>query len=305
MRWIEVTEDDAGQRIDNYLLARLKGVPKSRIYRILRSGEVRINSKRVGPEQKVLAGDRIRIPPVRVAERDEDVAAPHFKMPVLFEDEALMAIDKPPGIAVHGGSGVAHGVIESLRSMRPQARFLELVHRLDRETSGVLLIAKKRSALTVLHEMMRSRDMDKRYLAGVSGRFRNERQRVRVSLAKHVNSAGEKRVSVSEGGQEAETVLRLVERGPEFSLLEAELLTGRTHQIRVHLAHLGHPVLGDDKYGNFELNKRLRKEGLKRMFLHAAKLSFAHPVTGEPLELSSPLPADLEKFRSRIKAEQS
>ncbi|HEX7466398.1 MAG TPA: RluA family pseudouridine synthase [Usitatibacter sp.] len=305
MRWIEVTEDDAGQRIDNYLLARLKGVPKSRIYRILRSGEVRINSKRVGPEQKVLAGDRIRIPPVRVAERDEDVAAPHFKMPILFEDEALMAIDKPPGIAVHGGSGVAHGVIESLRSMRPQARFLELVHRLDRETSGVLLIAKKRSALTVLHEMMRSRDMDKRYLAGVSGRFRNERQRVRVSLAKHVNSAGEKRVSVSEGGQEAETVLRLVERGPEFSLLEAELLTGRTHQIRVHLAHLGHPVLGDDKYGDFELNKALRKQGLKRMFLHAAKLSFAHPVTGEPLELSSPLPADLEKFRSRIKAEQS
>jgi 23S rRNA pseudouridine955/2504/2580 synthase len=303
VRWIEVTEDDAGQRIDNYLLARLKGVPKSRIYRILRSGEVRINSKRVGPEQKVLAGDRIRIPPVRVAQRDEDVAAPHFKMPILFEDEALLAIDKPPGIAVHGGSGVAHGVIESLRSMRPQARFLELVHRLDRETSGVLLIAKKRSALTVLHEMMRSRDMDKRYLAGVSGRFRNERQRVRVSLAKHVNSAGEKRVSVSEDGQEAETVLRMVERGPEFSLLEAELLTGRTHQIRVHLAHLGHPVLGDDKYGNFELNKRLRKEGLKRMFLHAAKLSFAHPVTGETLELVSPLPADLEKFRLRINAE--
>jgi 23S rRNA pseudouridine955/2504/2580 synthase len=302
VRWIEVTEDDAGQRIDNYLLARLKGVPKSRIYRILRSGEVRINSKRVGPEQKVLAGDRIRIPPVRVAERDEDVAAPHFRMPILFEDEALIAIDKPSGLAVHGGSGVAHGVIESLRSMRPQARFLELVHRLDRDTSGVLLIAKKRSALTVLHEMMRERAMDKRYLAGVSGRFRNERQRVRVSLTKRVNSAGEKRVSVSEDGQEAETVLRLVERGPEFSLLEAELLTGRTHQIRVHLAHLGHPVLGDDKYGDFELNKRLRKEGLKRMFLHAAKLSFAHPVTGEPLELSSPLPADLEKFRSRISA---
>jgi 23S rRNA pseudouridine955/2504/2580 synthase len=299
----EALRQRRGNCEQHHLLARLKGVPKSRIYRILRSGEVRINSKRVGPEQKVLAGDRIRIPPVRVAERDEDVAAPHFKMPILFEDEALMAIDKPPGIAVHGGSGVAHGVIESLRSMRPQARFLELVHRLDRETSGVLLIAKKRSALTVLHEMMRSRDMDKRYLAGVSGRFRNERQRVRVSLAKHVNSAGEKRVSVSEDGQEAETVLRLVERGPEFSLLEAELLTGRTHQIRVHLAHIGHPLLGDDKYGNFELNKALRKQGLKRMFLHAAKLSLAHPVTGETLELSSPLPADLEKFRSRIKAE--
>ncbi|MGZ5103312.1 MAG: 23S rRNA pseudouridine(955/2504/2580) synthase RluC [Usitatibacter sp.] len=304
VRWIEVTDDEAGQRIDNYLLARLKGVPKSRVYRILRSGEVRINSKRAGPEQKVVAGDRIRIPPVRVAERDEDVAAPHFKMPILFEDEALMAIDKPPGIAVHGGSGVAHGVIESLRSMRPQARFLELVHRLDRETSGVLLIAKKRAALVALHEMMRTRAMDKRYLAGVSGRFRNETQRVRLSLAKHVNAAGEKRVSVSREGQEAETVFRLVERGADMSLLEAELLTGRTHQIRVHLAHLGHPVLGDDKYGDFELNKRLRKEGLKRMFLHAAKLSFAHPLTGEALELASPLPADLEKFRARIGREQ-
>jgi 23S rRNA pseudouridine955/2504/2580 synthase len=305
VRWIEVTEDDAGQRIDNYLLARLKGVPKSRIYRILRSGEVRINSKRAGPQQKVVAGDRIRIPPVRVAERDEDVAAPHFKLPILFEDEALIALDKPSGIAVHGGSGVAHGVIESMRSMRPQARFLELVHRLDRETSGVLLIAKKRSALTVLHEMMRTRDMDKRYLAGVSGRFRNELQRVRASLAKHVNSAGEKRVSVSRDGQEAETVFRLVERGADMSLLEAELLTGRTHQIRVHLAHLGHPVLGDDKYGDFELNKALRKQGLKRMFLHAAKLSFAHPVTGETLEIVSALPADLEKFRSRITRQAS
>jgi 23S rRNA pseudouridine955/2504/2580 synthase len=302
VRWIDVTEDDAGQRIDNYLVARLKGVPKSRIYRILRSGEVRINSKRVGPEQKVIAGDRIRVPPVRVAERPEEAPAPHFKLPILFEDEALVAIDKPAGLAVHGGSGIAHGVIESLRSIRREARFLELVHRLDRETSGVLLVAKKRSALTALHEMMRTRAIDKRYLAGVAGRFRNQVQRVRLSLAKRVNDAGEKHVRVSDDGQEAETVFRLVERGGDMSLLEAELLTGRTHQIRVHLAHLGHPVLGDDKYGDFELNKALRKEGLKRMFLHAAKLSFAHPLTGKALELISPLPADLEKFRSRIKA---
>jgi 23S rRNA pseudouridine955/2504/2580 synthase len=303
VRWIDVTEDEAGQRIDNYLLARLKGVPKSRIYRILRSGEVRINSKRVGPERKVVAGDRIRVPPVRVAERDEDAAAPHFRMPILFEDDALIAIDKPSGLAVHGGSGVAHGVIESLRSMRREARFLELVHRLDRDTSGVLLVAKKRAALVVLHEMMRDRAMDKRYLAGVSGRFRNALQRVRAPLAKRVDGTGEKRVSVSDAGQEAETVFRLVERGADMSLLEAELLTGRTHQIRVHLAHLGHPVLGDDKYGDFEQNKRLRKEGLKRMFLHAAKLSFAHPLTGEAMELVSPLPADLEKFRSRIRTQ--
>ena len=301
VRWIEVTEDEAGQRIDNYLLARLKGVPKSRIYRILRSGEVRINSKRVEAAQRVAAGDRIRVPPVRIAERDEATPAPHFKLPILYEDDELLAIDKPAGLAVHGGSGVAHGVIESLRSMRPQARFLELVHRLDRETSGVLLIAKKRSALVALHETLRARRIDKRYLVGVAGRFRNELQRVRLALAKRVTKAGDKRVSVSDDGQAAETVLRLVERGAEFSLVEAEILTGRTHQIRVHLAHLGHPVLGDDKYGDFDLNHRLRKQGLKRMFLHAAKLSFAHPASGDTLELASPLPADLEKFRGRMR----
>jgi 23S rRNA pseudouridine955/2504/2580 synthase len=297
--WIDVTDDDAGQRIDNYLLARLKGVPKSHIYRILRSGEVRINSKRAEASQKVVAGDRIRVPPVRVAERDEPEPAPHYRLPILFEDEFLLAIDKPSGIAVHGGSGVSHGVIESLRAMRPDARFLELVHRIDRETSGVLLLAKKRSSLTALHDLMRSRAIDKRYLAAVSGRFRNELQRVRLALAKRTTSEGEKRVSVSEEGQEAETVFRRLERGAEQSLLEAQLLTGRTHQIRVHLAHLGHPILGDDKYGDFELNKRLRKEGLKRMFLHAARLSFEHPVSGKKLELISPLPQDLEKFLSR------
>jgi 23S rRNA pseudouridine955/2504/2580 synthase len=301
VRYIDVTEDDAGQRIDNYLLARLKGVPKSHIYRILRSGEVRINSKRAGASQKVVAGDHIRIPPVRVAERGAPEPAPHFKLPILYEDEQLLAIDKPAGIAVHGGSGVAHGVIESLRSMRPEAKFLELVHRLDRETSGVLLLAKKRSSLTLLHEMMRTRSMDKRYLVGVAGRFRNERQRVRLALAKRVTREGEKRVSVSEEGQESETIFHLVERSPEFSLLEAELLTGRTHQIRVHLAHLDHPVLGDDKYGDFELNRRLRKEGLKRMFLHAAKLSFEHPASGARVELASALPAELEKFRARMR----
>jgi len=295
VRWIEVTEDEAGQRIDNYLIARLKGVPKSRIYRILRSGEVRINSRRVEASQKVVAGDRIRIPPVRVAARDAPEAPPHYRLPVLFEDEFLLVIDKPSGIAVHGGSGVAHGVIESLRSMRPDARFLELAHRLDRETSGILLVAKKRSALTGLHEALRGRDMDKRYLAGVSGRFRNERQRVRLALAKRDTAEG-KRVSVSAIGQDSETVFHLVDRREDMSLVEAELLTGRTHQIRVHLAHIKHPVLGDDKYGNFDLNKALRRQGLKRMFLHAAKLAFEHPVTRQPMRLESPLPADLKKF---------
>ncbi|HET9577625.1 MAG TPA: RluA family pseudouridine synthase, partial [Usitatibacter sp.] len=243
MRWIEVGEEEAGQRIDNFLLARLKGVPKSHVYRVLRSGEVRVNSGRVAASRKLAAGDRIRIPPLRVAQREEDVPAPHFRLPILFEDEALVAIDKPAGIAVHGGSGVAHGVIESLRSMRPEARFLELVHRLDRETSGVLLVAKRRSALTALHEMMRERHMDKRYLVGVKGRFRNDRQHVRAALEKRITAEGEKRVRVADDGQAAETIFRRISRGAEFSLLEAELLTGRTHQIRVHLAHLQHPVL--------------------------------------------------------------
>jgi 23S rRNA pseudouridine955/2504/2580 synthase len=296
VRWIDVAEEEAGQRLDNFLMARLKGVPKSHIYRVLRSGEVRVNSGRVAGSRRVEAGDRIRIPPMRVAEREDQTPAPHFLMPVLYEDEALLALDKPAGLAVHGGSGIAHGAIESLRSMRPDARYLELVHRIDRETSGVLLIAKKRAALVGLHEMLRERTMDKRYLAGVSGRFRNEMQRVKASLAARQTTEG-KHVRVSEEGQEAETVLRRVARGAEFSLLEAELLTGRTHQIRVHLAHLGYPILGDDKYGDFDLNKSLRKRGLKRMFLHAASISFAHPITGEALRIEAPLPAELDRFR--------
>ena len=299
VRWIEVAEEEAGQRIDNYLLARLKGVPKTHIYRILRSGEVRINSRRVAASDRVAGGDRIRIPPVRVAARGEEIPAPHFKLPILFEDDAFLVIDKPAGLAVHGGSGVAHGVIESLRSMRPEARFLELAHRLDRDTSGLLVVAKKRAALLALHEMMRTRSMDKRYLVGVAGRFRNVLQRVNEPLAKRVTGAGEKRVSVSSEGQEAHTVFRRLARGPEFSLLEAELITGRTHQIRVHLAHLGHPVLGDDKYGGHDLNHRLRKEGLKRMFLHAAALAFEHPLTRAPMTVAAPLPRELEAFRAR------
>jgi len=303
VRWIDVTDDEAGQRIDNYLIARLKGVPKTHIYRIRRSGEVRVNSRRVAASDRVAAGDRIRVPPVRTAERGEPLPAPHFRLPILFEDDALIAIDKPAGLAVHGGSGVAHGVIESLRAMRPEARFLELVHRLDRDTSGVLLVAKRRAALTALHEMLRGREADKRYLAGVAGRFRNERQRVRLALVKRDAPEGGKRVSVSEDGQEAETVFRRLSRGTEYSLLEAELLTGRTHQIRVHLAHLGHPVLGDARYGDFDLNHRLRKLGLKRMFLHAASIAFPHPITREATRIESALPADLASFRDRFMAQ--
>ena len=297
--WIEVDEGGAGQRIDNFLVARLKGVPKSHVYRIVRSGEVRVNSGRVAASHRLAIGDRIRIPPIRVAEREAGEApAPALELPVLFEDDHILAVDKPAGLAVHGGSGIAHGAIERLRAARPQAKFLELVHRLDRETSGVLLLAKKRSALTALHEDLRERAMDKRYLAAVAGRVRDDMRRVKVALRKYLTAEGERRVAVDEReGQESETVFRRLARNDEFSLLEAELLTGRTHQIRVHLAHIGHPILGDEKYGDFALNKALRKRGLKRMFLHAAELSFVHPATGERVTVRSPLPADLEAFR--------
>jgi 23S rRNA pseudouridine955/2504/2580 synthase len=296
VRWLEVAGEEAGQRIDNFLLARLKGVPKSHIYRILRSGEVRVNSGRIEPAYRVEAGDRIRIPPLRVAQRESRAPAPRIELPVLHEDDFLLAIDKPAGLAVHGGSGVAHGVIESLRASRREARFLELVHRLDRDTSGVLLIAKKRSALTALHAALRSRSVDKRYLAAVAGRLRNEKQRVRLALERREAGASGRRVAVVEDGQPSETLLRRLALGADCSLLEAQLLTGRMHQIRVHLAHLKHPILGDERYGDFELNRRLRKEGLKRMFLHAARLAFAHPATGERLEIASPLPGELQAF---------
>ena len=297
--WIDVDESGEGQRLDNFLLARLKGVPKSHVYRIVRSGEVRVNSGRAAASHRLALGDRIRIPPIRVAEREAgDAPASALELPVLFEDDFVLAVDKPAGLAVHGGSGIAHGAIERLRAGRPEARFLELAHRLDRETSGVLLIAKRRSALTALHEDLRERAMDKRYLAAVSGRVRDVKRSVKAALRKYSTGGGERRVAVdSREGQEAETIFRRLARNEEFSLLEAELLTGRTHQIRAHLAHIGHPVLGDDKYGDFELNRLLRKRGLKRMFLHAASIAFDHPATGERLEIRSPLPKELEAFR--------
>jgi 23S rRNA pseudouridine955/2504/2580 synthase len=299
VRWIEVDEGGAGQRLDNFLVARLKGVPKSHVYRIVRSGEVRVNSGRVAASHRLALGDKVRLPPIRVAEREAaGLPVPALELPVLFEDDWLLAVDKPAGLAVHGGSGIAHGVIERLRAARPEARFLELVHRLDRETSGVLLLAKKRSALTALHEDLRERGMDKRYVAAVAGRIRDELRRVKAALRKFSTGDGDRRVAVdAREGQAAETVFRRLARSDEFSLVEAELVTGRTHQIRVHLAHIGHPILGDEKYGDFARNRELRKRGLKRMFLHAASLTLRHPATGEPLVIRSPLPPDLDAFR--------
>ncbi len=300
--WAEIDEGSAGQRIDNFLCKHLKGVPKSHIYRILRSGEVRVNRKRVDQTCRLQPGDKVRIPPVRVAEQPERDYVPALEFPILYEDDALLAVDKPSGVAVHGGSGVSFGVIEQLRSARPQAKFLELVHRLDRETSGVLLLAKKRSALTNLHEQMREGKTDKRYLTLVSGKWLNAKQHVKLPLHKFNTQDGEKRVMVREDGQAAHTVFALQKSWAEYSLLEAQLKTGRTHQIRVHLAHLGFPIVGDDKYGDFPRNKALAKQGLKRMFLHAHSIALTHPLTGEPLRFTTPLPKELQRFVDKLDA---
>jgi 23S rRNA pseudouridine955/2504/2580 synthase len=310
---LAVDEAGAGQRVDNFLLRLLKGVPKSHIYRILRSGEVRVNRKRVRPDARLAAGDDLRIPPVRVAEpsaRHPRSPAHPVAMPILYEDDALLAIDKPAGLAVHGGSGIAFGVIEQLRAARPQARFLELVHRLDRDTSGVLLVAKKRAALLALHASFREGKTDKRYLVLVQGRWREATRKVDLPLTKFVTGAGERRVRIErDGGKVARTVFHRrrvwADAQPPVTLLEAELHTGRTHQIRVHLTHLGFPLAGDDKYGDFAWNKVLARQGLKRMFLHAWHLSLPHPSDGQRLALESPLPADLEAFLAQLGPEGS
>ncbi|MFH2135367.1 MAG: RluA family pseudouridine synthase [Pseudomonadota bacterium] len=297
--WVEIDEGGEGQRIDNFLFKHLKGVPKSHIYRILR-GEVRVNQTRIDQTYRLQMGDVLRIPPIRVAEKPQSEYVPATEFPVLYEDDALIAINKPAGTAVHGGSGVSFGVIEQMRSARPQAKFLELVHRLDRETSGILLIAKKRSALVGMHEIMREGNSDKRYYALVLGDWHNARQHVKLPLHKFDTPQGEKRVMVREDGQQSHTIFNLQKNWPGYSLLEAELKTGRTHQIRVHLTHLGFPIAGDDKYGDFARNKELMKRGLKRMFLHAHSISFKHPLSGEALTIQAPLAPELQKFLDRL-----
>jgi 23S rRNA pseudouridine955/2504/2580 synthase len=297
--WHEVGEAGDAQRVDNYLMRLLKGVPKSHIYRILRSGEVRVNSGRVGADHRLRSGDRLRLPPLRAAParapRASEATGRCFEGRVLHEDESLLIIDKPAGMAVHGGSGVSVGVIEQLRRERPGARFLELAHRLDRDTSGVLLIAKKRSALAHLHAQLREGRMHKFYLALAKGRWRAAKKVISEPLHRYVLPGGERRVRVEAKGQSAHTIIRLKRAGAQFSLLEIELKTGRTHQIRVHLAHAGHPIAGDDKYGDFELNRMLTRRGLKRMFLHACRLTLTHPATGLPVTFEAPLPADLAR----------
>ncbi len=305
VRFETVDENAAQQRVDNFLLARLKGVPKSHVYQLLSSGQVRVNKKRVDPSYRLQPEDVVRIPPVRVAAkapaartrvRENTLLQPR----ILYQDDCLIAIDKPAGLAVHGGSGVSLGAIELLRREFPQQKFLELVHRLDRDTSGILLFAKKRAALLGMHEMLRrtaGRDeIEKHYLALVNGIWKNARQHVKARLQKYHTAGGERRVSVDQDGQEAHSVFSLVRAYSAASLLDAQIKTGRTHQIRVHLAHLGFPIVGDDKYGDFALNKQWQSRGLKRMFLHAHRLAFEHPISGERVEIECELSPELKRF---------
>ena len=316
---VTIDEASVGQRVDNFLLTLLKGVPKSHVYRIVRSGEVRVNKGRVAADYRLVEGDLVRVPPVKTAEKKESpsigAASQAFSagkarpaLSLLYEDDALLAINKPAGLAVHGGSGISFGVIEALRALRPEAKFLELVHRIDRETSGVLLIAKKRSALTALHAKLRGDTADrieKHYAALVTGAWPDERRHVRVKLAKYVTAAGERRVSVDEDdGQESHTIVTRTEILPGATLLDCEIRTGRTHQIRVHLAHLGFPIIGDDKYGDFALNKyvaAIKHGGLKRMFLHARLVAFSHPVNGKRVVIEAPLSTDLVRYLSHVR----
>jgi len=299
-----ISEEDAGQRIDNFLLKICKGVPKSHVYQILRSGQVRVNKGRIDQLYRLQIGDAVRIPPVRMAESKPN-NAPKTEFSILHEDAHLLIIDKPSGVAVHGGSGVSYGVIEQLRASRPDAKFLELVHRLDRETSGILMLAKKRSALTNLHEQMRDGLTDKRYLTLIKGEWKNQRQHIKLPLHKYTAADGERRVRVQADGMASHTVFTLLRRYGEFTLLEAELKTGRTHQIRVHLSASGYAMAGDDKYGDFALNRELQKAqgtriALKRMFLHAHQITFTHPDTGQPMTINAALPKECEQFLNSL-----
>ncbi|MCX7107994.1 MAG: 23S rRNA pseudouridine(955/2504/2580) synthase RluC [Methylococcales bacterium] len=296
--YVEINEDNCDQRLDNFLIARLKGVPKSRIYRIVRKGEVRVNKGRVDVKYRLAAGDIVRIPPVRVAERTEESYVPQglqeaLKLGILYEDDGFMVINKPAGFAVHGGSGVSSGIIEGLRLIRPEARFLELVHRLDKDTSGCLLIAKKRSALRKLQEFFRNSQIQKTYQALLSGQWGRKKLIVTAPLLKNVSKGGERIVVISPSGKSAETLFRRLQLFRNATLVEASPKTGRTHQIRVHAASLGHPIIGDDRYGVDEINKTFRNKGYKRMFLHAETLKFQHPVTDLPMSITAPLPLQL------------
>ena len=297
VQWLDIDTDQAGQRIDNFLLGYLKGVPRSKIYKILRKGEVRVNRGRIRPDYRLQSGDQLRLPPIRVSETKQtnvpEYAQEDLQNRILYEDERLLVLDKPSGMAVHGGSGLKFGVIEALRALRPEAYYLELVHRLDRETSGCLMIAKKRSELRSLHALLRDGGMTKRYLLLAQGDCSTEPRKVDEPLLKNQLQSGERIVRVDPEGKSAVTHFKLLEKLTQASYMEADLETGRTHQIRVHAAFSGHPLAGDERYGDKAFNGIMRGLGLKRLFLHAHYLSFRIPETDRSIEVSAPLAADL------------
>ena len=309
VRLVKVPEDRDGQRLDNFLLLQLKGAPRSLVYKLVRSGQVRINGKRAKADSRLVGGDEVRIPPVKLNEAGEARPVPkglldRLAASIVFEDKALLAVNKPSGLATHGGSGISHGLIESLRALRP-GEPLELVHRLDRDTSGVIIIAKKRSALLELQALMRAGEDDegpgKRYLALLVGRVPNGTLTVDAPLQKSVLQGGERSVRVDPAGKPSVSHFKVLERRGGHSYCEVRIETGRTHQIRVHAAHLGHPVAGDDKYGDEEANKRLAQQvGLKRLFLHAASIEFALDKGKTPYLINAPLSEDLSAVLDRL-----
>lgn len=304
VRYIEIAENRAGQRLDNFLVTQLKGLPKSRIYRLLRKGEVRVNRGRVGPDYRLEAGDSIRLPPIRLAQPKPTPETADFQWlaeRVLHEDDVLLALDKPAGLAVHAGTGVSTGVIEALRALRPQAPMLELVHRLDRDTSGCLLIAKDRRTLLALHAQLRAGRIEKRYVALVRGHWPAKLREVSAPLERGRVRGGEQMVGVTADGREAVTRFAVRERFEGATLVGIQLLTGRTHQARVHTAHVGHPIAGDDKYGVREFNRETRALGLRRLFLHAEQLHLEHPSGGPPIRFKAPIPIELTQFLAQLR----
>lgn len=290
VRMMEISAEWVGQRLDNFLVRECKGVPKSHIYKAIRSGQVRVNKGRVKNEYRLELGDVVRIPPMRMPDPTAEPPVPPAQFPIVFEDDYLLVINKPEGVAVHGGSGVSFGVIEQLRAARPEQKLLELGHRLDRDTSGLLIIAKRRRSLVAIHDMFRDGQVEKFYQALVEGDWVNSRQHIKAPLLRWLTVSGERRVRVDAQGKPSHTIVSLLQRYGAYSLVEAELKTGRTHQIRVHLAHAGFPIVGDDKYGSDAVRMQFAQWGFKRMFLHAARLRMRHPITEEWLELEAPLP---------------
>jgi len=306
VKFVEINAQNAGQRIDNFLLTQLKGVPKGHIYKIIRKGEVRVNKGRIKQTYKLQYGDSVRIPPVSL-EKKKELPAPGrslltlIKDSIIFEDATLLAINKPSGIAVHGGSGISYGIIEAIRALKPEEKFLELIHRIDKDTSGCLLIAKKRSTLLAIQDLLRNRQTDKRYLALLCGKPDFKQTKVTAPLLREELKSGERFVRVDAKGKESTSFFKIIQQFNDSALVEVTIITGRTHQIRVHAKYLGHNVVADSKYSNYACNQRYKYKGLKRLFLHSSQISFTYPETGKTLTIKAPLSADLEHFLSTLK----